>query len=129
LIKALKASQRKIIVFLFAVFIQVIILKSFMYVAESGTNGFTSILQYIYWAIVTIATIGYGDMVPMTIIDFAVACVIMITGFAIIAVPTGIVIVEIFKARRKDVIRECPECAIVGHDSDTNFCKYCGSKL
>jgi len=129
LIRALKASSRKIIVFLFAVLNLVIILGSMMYVVEAGTHGFTSIPQSIYWAIITLTTVGYGDIVPTTNIGRTVASVIMIIGYGIIAVPTGIVTVEISKAEKKDDIRECPQCSAAGHDSDANFCKYCGSKL
>lgn len=129
LVRALYASRRKIIVFLFAVLNLVVIMGSMMYVVEGGGHGFNSIPQSIYWAIITLTTVGYGDIVPTTGIGRAVASMIMITGYGIIAVPTGIVTVEISKAERRNTGRICPQCGVVGHDTDAGFCKYCGSKL
>lgn len=127
---ALKASQRKITVFLFVVVTIVIIFGSIMYVVESRESGFTSIPRSIYWAIVTLTTVGYGDISPKTGLGQALASLIMILGYGIIAVPTGIVTVEMSKIDRKNISTQaCPKCAAEGHDSDAKFCKFCGAQL
>ncbi|MDY0190179.1 MAG: ion transporter [Desulfuromonas sp.] len=131
LIQALRASRRKIIVFLFAVFTMVIIFGSFMYVIEGEENGFTSIPRSIYWAIVTMTTVGYGDISPQTNFGQVVASLVMVLGYGIIAVPTGIVTVgmgQIFNKRNVST-KACPECGADGHDIDAVHCKFCGSKL
>lgn len=129
LMKALRASGRKIIVFLFTVLTLVVILGSLMYLIEDAQNGFTSIPRSIYWAIVTLTTVGYGDISPQTSIGQILASFIMILGYSIIAVPTGIVTVELSQVSKKKVTRSCWDCSAEGHDSDAVFCKYCGSKL
>ncbi len=131
LIKALRASRRKITVFLFAVLILVVIFGSMMYVIEGERHGFTSIPRSIYWAIVTLTTVGYGDISPKTSVGQALAAVIMIMGYGIIAVPTGIVTVEMSHAMDKKSIttQVCPECSGEGHDYDAVYCKFCGGKL
>jgi voltage-gated potassium channel len=130
LMQALRASRRKITVFIFTVLTLVVILGSFMYIIEGEKNGFTSIPRSIYWAIVTLTTVGYGDISPKTSAGQALAAVIMILGYSIIAVPTGIVSVEIAKAKEQKVTTQvCPQCSAEGHDSDAAFCKYCGAKL
>ncbi|MCF8066979.1 MAG: ion transporter [Desulfobacterales bacterium] len=130
LLKALRASRRKIMVFLFVVLNMVIIFGSLMYVIEGEQNGFTSIPRSIYWAIVTLTTVGYGDISPQTNIGQILASMIMIVGYAIIAVPTGIVTVELSKATgHKISTQACPACSTEGHDSDATYCKFCGSKL
>jgi voltage-gated potassium channel len=130
LVKALRASSRKIIVFIFTVMTLVVIFGSLMYVIEGGNNGFTSIPRSIYWAIVTLTTVGYGDISPQTILGQSVASMVMVTGYAIIAVPTGIVTVEMSKAFAKPVSTQaCPECSAEGHDVDARHCKYCGAAL
>jgi voltage-gated potassium channel len=130
LIKALRASIRKIIVFLFTVLTLVIIFGSLMYLIEGGENGFTSIPQSVYWAIVTLTTVGYGDISPQTGIGQALAALIMIIGYSIIAVPTGIITVEISRAtQRKNTHDVCPSCGVGDHDNDAAYCKYCGKKL
>jgi voltage-gated potassium channel len=103
-----------------------------MYVIESGQNsGFTSIPVSIYWAVVTLTTVGYGDIAPITPLGQAFAALIMIMGYAIIAVPTGIVTVEMSRMRSAEDVdnRVCPHCMREGHDVDADYCKYCGSKL
>jgi voltage-gated potassium channel len=102
-----------------------------MYLVEGGQNGFTSIPASIYWAIVTITTVGYGDISPATPLGKSVASVIMLMGYGIIAVPTGIVTTEMARAvRQKEQSAEaCPRCGREGHDRDARFCKYCGSHL
>jgi voltage-gated potassium channel len=128
--KALAASRRKIVVFLFAVLTLVIILGSVMYMVEGEENGFTSIPQSIYWAVVTLTTVGYGDLSPQTPLGKAIASVIMIVGYGIIAVPTGIVTAEMVQASTKEVSTQaCPSCSAEGHDKDAKFCKFCGVRL
>lgn len=128
--QGLYASRRKIIVFLFAVLTLVVIFGSFMYLIEGPQNGFTSIPRSIYWAIVTLTTVGYGDISPQTNIGQALAAVIMIMGYGIIAVPTGIVTVELARAQEKNVSTQaCPECSAEGHDIDAVYCKSCAAKL
>lgn len=130
LMQALWSSRRKIIVFLFTVFTLVIIFGSFMYLIEGEENGFTSIPKSVYWAIVTMTTVGYGDISPQTDLGQMLASLIMIMGYGIIAVPTGIVTAEL--ATMRTVYEShlvCPECSTEDHSPDANFCKKCGMKL
>jgi voltage-gated potassium channel len=131
LIQALRASGRKITVFLFTVLTLVIIFGSLMYMIEGGDSGFTSIPRSIYWAIVTLTTVGYGDIAPQTNLGQVLASLVMVLGYGIIAVPTGIVTVELGQAyaRQKVSTQACPECSAEGHDSDAVHCKYCGGRL
>ncbi|HER62587.1 MAG TPA: ion transporter [Desulfobacteraceae bacterium] len=130
LMKALQSSKRKIFVFLFAVLTMVVIFGSLMYVIEGGENGFTSIPRSIYWAIVTMTTVGYGDISPQTILGQTIASMVMILGYGIIAVPTGIVTVEMSQAFKRTVTTQaCPECGAEGHDADAKHCKFCGAAL
>ncbi len=127
---ALRASARKIIVFLGAVLTIVVIVGSMMYLIEGEANGFTSIPVSIYWAIVTMTTVGYGDIAPQTALGKILASAIMIMGYGIIAVPTGIVSVELAGVTRKKISTQaCPQCGAEGHDADAVHCKYCGDKL
>jgi len=129
LMKALRASSRKITVFLFTVLTLVVIFGSLMYLIEGAQNGFTSIPRSIYWAIVTLTTVGYGDISPRTSIGQLLAAFIMILGYSIIVVPTGIVTVELSQVSAKKATRSCRECSAEGHDADAVFCKYCGAEL
>jgi voltage-gated potassium channel len=130
LVTALRASRRKISVFIVAVMTLVIILGSSMYIIEGEENGFTDIPTSIYWAIVTLTTVGYGDLSPHTPVGKAFASLVMLLGYGIIAVPTGIVTMEISNSAKKIVsTNSCPECSAEGHDSDATHCKYCGAKL
>ncbi|WPD20930.1 MAG: ion transporter [Candidatus Electrothrix scaldis] len=130
LLKALMASRRKISVFLFTVFTLVVIFGSLMYVIEGRENGFTSIPRSIYWAIVTMTTVGYGDISPQTIIGQAFSSIVMILGYGIIAVPTGIVTVEMSQTfKRKVSTQTCLQCSAEGHDTDARYCKFCGAEL
>ncbi len=132
LVKALQSSRRKITIFFGAVLTLVLILGSFLYLIEGEENGFTSIPQSIYWAIVTITTVGYGDIAPVTVLGKIIASVVMLTGYSIIAVPTGIITVEIGKAVKtgnKVPERKCKACGYTQHDEDANHCKICGSLL
>ena len=130
LVGALKASRAKIAVFLFAVLTSVVVIGAIIYVVEGPENGFTSIPVSMYWAIVTLTTVGYGDISPQTPLGQFIASIVMIMGYAIIAVPTGIVSVEIASAARKQITTQvCPNCLSEGHDKDAVYCKHCGSKL
>ena len=128
---ALRASRRKISVFISAVILLVVIIGALMYVIEGEEHGFTSIPISIYWAIVTLTTVGYGDLSPRTPFGQMLASIVMIIGYGIIAVPTGIVTVELAQAarQRKVTTQSCPSCAAEGHDPDALHCKYCGAKL
>jgi voltage-gated potassium channel len=128
---ALRASRRKISVFISAVVLLVVIIGALMYVVEGEEHGFTSIPISIYWAIVTLTTVGYGDLSPRTPIGQILASIVMIIGYGIIAVPTGIVTVELAQAARERKIsrQSCPSCAAEGHDPDALHCKYCGANL
>ncbi len=131
LIRSLRASRAKIIVFLFFVLSLTFILGSLMYIIESPESGFTSIPRSVYWAIVTLTTVGYGDIKPDTDLGQLIASVIMLTGYAIIAVPTGIVSAEIAKQDKlnQPSTQVCPSCSQEGHETDADYCKYCGDKL
>lgn len=133
LMNALRASRHKITVFMFSVFTIVLTVGALMYVVEGDVNGYTSIPKAMYWAIVTMTTVGYGDIVPVTELGKTIAAFLMIMGYAIIAVPTGIVTTELANAGKDfNVAREnkdkqdCPRCHNKDHDADANFCKSCG---
>jgi voltage-gated potassium channel len=133
LINALQASRSKISVFLFGVLSIVCIESTLMYIIESGqeNSDFTSIPQSIYWGIVTITTVGYGDITPVTVLGKVLASIMMLTGFAIIAVPTGIVSAELNRELQaiKPDSRNCPNCGQHGHDPAALYCKMCGQKM
>lgn len=127
---ALAASVHKIVVFFGAVLCIVMITGTIMYLIEGPAHGYTSIPTSIYWAIVTLTTVGYGDIAPQTIAGQFFASFIMILGYAIIAVPTGIVTAEIAYANRRAYTKPaCPGCGNDDNDQDANFCKRCGAKL
>jgi voltage-gated potassium channel len=132
---ALKASRDKIFVFVIFILIMVSIFGSIMYLVEGTSNDqFDSIPRSIYWAIVTLTTVGYGDISPETPFGQAIAAFIMISGYAIIAVPTGIVTSEAIqqatKTKSKKVsTQSCRFCSAEGHDEDAEYCKYCGELL
>jgi voltage-gated potassium channel len=129
--RALRQSRRKIIVFLATVVTLVIVLGSLMYVVEGAESGFTSIPRSVYWAIVTLTTVGYGDIAPRTALGQAIAAMIMILGYGIIAVPTGIVTVELGNVARRDALlaSSCPRCGLGEHAADARFCRGCGERL
>jgi len=131
LLNALVSSRRKIGIFLFTVLTLVVILGSLMYVIEGGEDsGFSSIPVGIYWAIVTLTTVGYGDISPQTGLGQALAALIMIIGYSIIAVPTGIISAEVGRSSvQKKKSKTCPTCQATDHDSDAEHCKHCGAKL
>ena len=129
---ALRSSRPKIIVFLLSVMLLVIILGTLMYIIESSvrTNGFENIPNSIYWSIITLTTVGYGNIVPMTILGKIVASFIMILGYGIIAVPTGIVTAEFSRKRKEKVNTQvCPDCTAEGHEMEAKFCNKCGAEL
>lgn len=127
--RALRASRAKIIVFLQTVITIVLIVGTLMYLIEGEASGFTSIPRSIYWAIVTMTTVGYGDITPVTVLGQVLAAVMMIIGYGIIAVPTGIVSVELARASGPGSTQTCPHCLAQSHDFDAVFCKYCGTRL
>ena len=129
--RALSASMPKITVFLGTVVTLVMIIGSLMYVIEGAEHGFTSIPKSIYWAVVTLTTVGYGDISPQTPLGQTLSAVVMIIGYGIIAVPTGIVTSELSKAGNEDEQPElhCPQCDSVEHDEDAVHCKFCGEEL
>lgn len=130
LILALRASARKIFVFLLAVLTIVIVVGTLMYVIEGERHGFTSIPLSIYWAVVTLTTVGYGDLAPATTLGRGLAVLLMLTGYGIIAVPTGIVTVELTRASAAPVSTQaCPACGAGGHEHDAAYCRRCGSRL
>lgn len=126
---AMKASREKIFVFLFFVINVVLIVGTLMYLIEGPENGFASIPTSIYWAIVTMTTVGYGDISPQTPTGQLLASVLMIAGYAIIAVPTGIVTAEMIRSTDHPNTQVCPHCLHDKHESDALFCKKCGEKL
>lgn len=130
IVGALRASRRKITVFLFSVLIIAVILGSLIYVIEGGENGFTSIPQSMYWAIVTLTTVGYGDVTPRTGLGQSIAAVIMILGYGIIAVPTGLVTAEVVsESLHARTRRRCGACGRSGHEQDAAFCRHCAAPL
>jgi voltage-gated potassium channel len=128
---ALTTSLKKITIFMLVVLSLVIILGSIMYLVENGENGFISIPDSIYWAIVTITTVGYGDIAPVTPMGKLIASLMMFIGYGIIAVPTGIITTEMANAarKRKHGQETCPGCGREGHDKDAVYCKFCGTLL
>ncbi len=127
---AIWASRAKVTVFLSVVVISVVIMGSAMHLIEGPDNGFTSIPQSMYWAIVTMTTVGYGDIAPQTEVGKALAAIMMIMGYSMIIVPTGIVSAELAQAARKPLTTQvCPNCVREGHDIDAKHCKFCGAEL
>lgn len=129
LARAIWASREKISVFIFFVIVLVIIVGTVMYIVEGPAHGFTSIPQGIYWAIVTLTTVGYGDISPETPTGQFFASIVMIMGYAIIAVPTGIVTAEIINPSSNHNTQVCKQCLHPTHDDDAVYCKICGSKM
>ncbi|GAB2663940.1 ion transporter [Arenimonas aestuarii] len=129
LVGALYRSRRKILVFLVAVLTIAVIFGAALYVIEGPESGFTSIPIGMYWAITTMATVGYGDITPVTPFGRFVTTILMLIGYGIIAVPTGIYTAELalgLRERRKDA---CPDCKLAEHDVDADYCRRCGGKL
>ena len=132
IMKALRNSRYKISVFMMGVLMIVIIMGTIMYLVEGGPDSnFDSIPRSIYWAIITLTTVGYGDISPVTALGQAISSIVMIFGYAILAVPTGIVTNEFIKSANDKTVntQSCPNCSLEGHDDDAAFCKFCGSEL
>jgi voltage-gated potassium channel len=135
LFRALVHARRKIFVFLFSVLTLIVVFGTLMFVIEGPQNGFTSIPKSMYWAIVTVTTVGYGDISPHTPFGQLIAGLAMICGYAIIAVPTGIVGVEIMNEvqrqdfARQDIQKACINCNLSRHEADARYCKRCGTEL
>ena len=131
LLVALRSSRRKITVFLAAVLGLVVITGALMYFVEGPDHGFDSIPRAMYWAVVTVTTVGFGDITPKTTLGQLLASLLMIMGYGVLAVPTGIVSVELAQAGRKAQVsaQACPQCGREGHDHDATFCKLCGAHL
>ncbi len=130
LVRSLLNSRRKIFVFFMVVLVISTVFGSIMFVVEGPENGFTSIPISIYWTVVTVTTVGYGDIIPQTAIGKMVAALAMLTGYSIIAVPTGIVTAELAnELNRERTARQCQGCKRPGHDSDARHCKHCGDPL
>ena len=128
--RALAASRRKILIFIFVVMTLVTIVGSMMYLVESDANDdFSSIPQSVYWAIVTVSTVGFGDIFPVTPVGKALASVLIIMGYGIIAVPTGIVTVELNREQGRRRHERCPTCDLADHVADANYCRRCGTHL
>lgn len=124
---ALRASAIKITVFIGGVTVLVLIMGCLMYIVEGPEHGFTSIPTSMYWTIVTITTVGYGDIAPVTTLGQTLASIIMLMGYGIIAVPTGIVTAQLVKDKPKEIHTLCcPSCGREGNDADSIYCKYCG---
>ncbi len=130
LLRSVAMSRRKVFIFFSTVAIMVTLFGALIYVIEGPEHGFTSIPQSIYWAIITITTVGYGDVVPQTALGKAVASITMLVGYSILAVPTGIITAELNKEMQAHkTLVKCPNCAKSGHEPDALYCKHCGSQL
>lgn len=131
IVLALRNSRYKITVFLMAILLLVLILGSLMYVVEGHVNpGFDNIPRGIYWAVITLTTVGYGDITPVTSLGQMIASIVMIMGYSIIAVPTGIVSSELTRAQRRETTTQaCPYCMTEGHVPEASFCHQCGQPL
>ena len=128
--RALRTSRHKITVFVLTVLTLVLIIGALMHLVEGPQNGFTSIPMSIYWAIVTLTTVGYGDLAPQTPLGRLLASVVMIIGYGIIAVPTGIVTAELIAVKNEyERGRKCNACGLAGHESDARFCRRCAAPL
>lgn len=127
---AIKASRAKIMVFLLTVLTIVLILGAAIYAIEGPENGFESIPTAIYWAVVTITTVGYGDIAPQTVAGRFIAALAMVLGYSLIIIPTGIFSIELARSvGKKTTTQNCPDCTREGHDSDAAYCKFCGGRL
>ena len=130
LLRSIMLARRKIFVFFSGVLVLATIFGSLMYVVEGPANGFSSIPKSIYWTIVTITTVGYGDITPQTVVGQIVASMVMLTGYSIIAVPTGILTAELAQEmQREKQSRRCATCGVSGHDADALYCRLCGARL
>lgn len=130
LIASLAASRQKILVFFSAILVAATVFGALLYVVEGPAHGFTSIPKAIYWAVITITTVGYGDLVPKTPLGQAIATLVMMVGYSVIAVPTGILTSEMLnQLQHPRSTRRCSGCASVDHESDAHYCRHCGDAL
>jgi voltage-gated potassium channel len=130
LLRSLARSRRKILIFFTAVLVLATMFGSLMFVIEGPNNGFTSIPKSIYWTIVTITTVGYGDITPQTVLGQIVASLVMLTGYSIIAVPTGIFTAQMsLEIMRQRQSKACQNCERTSHEEDAAFCRHCGAEL
>ena len=131
MLAALRATRAKITVFLFIILAAVLIMGCALYVVEGNSNSeqFSSIPRSVYWAIVTITTVGYGDIAPVTNLGRFLAATAMLLGYSLIIIPTGVFSAELVKAAKPVSTQSCPDCAREGHDTDAAHCKYCGGEL
>jgi voltage-gated potassium channel len=128
--RALWASRAKIVVFLATVSTIVVIIGAAMHLVEGPEHGFTSIPRSIYWAIVTMTTVGYGTIVPSTPLGQMLSALMMVLGYSLIVVPTGLVTADMLRGSGGEISTQaCPDCARQGHDHDADYCKYCGASL
>jgi len=129
LLTAVRSSARKVTLFVGSVLTIVLIMGALMYLIEGPENGFTSIPRAMYWGIVTVTTVGYGDISPKTTLGQFLASALMVIGWGMIAVPSGILSVELLEAGREVTTQACPACSAEGHDADARHCKFCGAAL
>jgi len=130
LMTALRGARRKILVFFGGVTVLMVVIGALMYLVEGERSGFTSIPRSIYWAVVTVTTVGYGDIAPQTPLGQFIAAVAMLLGYSIIAVPTGIFGAELMRRSQYQISTQaCPSCSAEGHDADARYCKHCGAAL
>lgn len=130
LVRSMMMAKRKIFIFFMSVLVLATIFGSLMFIVEGPDNGFSSIPKSIYWTIVTITTVGYGDIVPQTVFGQVISAIAMLTGYSIIAVPTGILTAELAHEMQRDRLhRHCLQCDKTGHDMDAKFCRHCGGEL
>jgi len=130
LVRSLISSRRKISVFLMSVLTMIVVFGALMYLIEGPENGFTSLPRSMYWAIVTVTTVGYGDIAPHTPLGQLVAAMAMITSYAIIAIPTGILSAELIQESQRMITnRQCDSCKKFGHEKESHYCRHCGEKL
>lgn len=130
LVRSLILSRRKIFIFFSFVFILAMLFGALIFVVEGPENGFTSIPRSVYWSVVTITTVGYGDIVPQTPLGQLLATFVMLTGYSIIAVPTGILTAEIAQEiQRQRTLKHCQNCHRSGHEADADYCRHCGAEL
>lgn len=130
LLRSLGLARRKILVFYASMVVMCVIFGALMFLVEGPGHGFTSIPKSVYWAIVTITTVGFGDITPQTPLGQAIASMTMLIGYSIIAVPTGIVTAELAsELGRERTLHRCDNCSRAGHDADAEYCKHCGYKL
>ena len=130
LVRSMLMARRKIFIFFMSVLVLATIFGSLMYIVEGREHGFSSIPKSIYWTIVTITTVGYGDIVPQTALGQIISAIAMLTGYSIIAVPTGILTAELAQEMQRDRMhRHCLQCDRSGHDTDAKYCRHCGGEL